>query len=67
MADNDNTINRNSGDPAFSQRDPSKPWNQVTPKSQRDSGVNLDEFCPEIEQASAGKGLDAAVAKITEE
>jgi hypothetical protein len=29
--------------------------------------VNLDEFCPEIEQASAGKGLDAAVAKITEE
>jgi hypothetical protein len=58
MANNDNTINRNSGNPAFSQRDPSLPCNQTTPRSMRDSGVNLDEFCPEIEQASAGQAFD---------
>jgi hypothetical protein len=35
------------------------------PKSQRDSGVNLDEGCGNaIEQAEAGRGLDHAVKLI---
>ena len=62
MASSENTINRNSGDPAFSQRDPSKPWNQTKPRSMRDSGVNLDEG--DIEQAAGGLGLDEAIKKI---
>jgi|HubBroStandDraft_5_1064220.scaffolds.fasta_scaffold1823385_1 hypothetical protein len=54
----ENTVNRNSGDPARSQRDPSKPYNQTRPLSTRTSGSELDEGC-EITQASAGAGLDS--------
>jgi len=50
--------------PTMSQRDPSKPWNQLHPRSQRDSGTNLDEACGAIEQASGGEGLDKAIARI---
>jgi len=35
-------------DPTMSQRDPSKPWNQLWPKSLRDNGTNLDEGFEDI-------------------
>jgi hypothetical protein len=60
----DNTVNRNSGDPARSQRDPSKPYNQTRPLSTRTSGAELDECCGPIGQASAGLGLDEAIRLI---
>jgi hypothetical protein len=45
--------------PTQSNRDRSLPHNQLRPASTRSSGAELDEFCPEIEQASAGlPGLD---------
>ena len=50
--------------PTQSNRDPSKPWNQLMPRSMRDSGVNLDEVCGELEQAEAGLSLDKALSKI---
>jgi hypothetical protein len=37
---------------------PTKPLAPWIPKSQRDSGQNLDEGCPEIEQASAAAAMD---------
>ena len=52
--------------PTMSQRDPSKEFNQLRPRSLRSSGAELDAFCPEIEQAEGGKGLDQAIRKIDE-
>jgi hypothetical protein len=43
---------------------PNKPLQPWVPRSQRDGGINLDEGCPEIEQAEAGLGLDRAIAEI---
>jgi hypothetical protein len=43
---------------------PMAPW---IPQSQRDSGVNLDEVCGQVEQAEAGKALDQAFTKIEKE
>ena len=62
MANNSNTVNRNAGIPGESQRDPSKPYHQIVPRSMRDSGTNLDECCGrDIQQASGGLGLDKAL------
>jgi hypothetical protein len=48
----------------MSQRQPEQPFNQLRPRSLRSSGTELDEICPEIEQASAGLGLDEAIRLI---
>jgi hypothetical protein len=48
----------------MSQRDPSKEYNQLRPRSLASSGSELDAVCPEIEQASAGLGLDEAIKQI---
>jgi len=63
---NSNTVNRNydPANPGESQRDPSKPYNQVRPLSLRTSGRELDECCGPIGQASAGLGLDEAIRLI---
>jgi hypothetical protein len=63
---NSNTVNRNydPANPAESQRDPSKPYNQTRPLSTRTSGMELDECCGSIGQASAGLGLDEAVQLV---
>jgi hypothetical protein len=54
--------------PTQSQRDPSKPWNQLHPLSQRSSGSELDELCGgQIEQAVAGQGLDVAITELEKE
>ena len=60
----ENTVNRNSGDPARSQRDPSKEFNQTRPRSTRSSGAELDEGCGDIEQAEAGLGMDSITKLI---
>jgi hypothetical protein len=60
----ENTVNRNAGNPARSQRDPSKPYNQTRPLSTRTSGTELDECCGSIGQSEAGMGLDEAIALI---
>jgi hypothetical protein len=60
----ENTVNRNAGNPARSQRDPSQPFNQTRPLSTRTSGMELDECCGSIGQASAGQGLDEAIRLI---
>jgi hypothetical protein len=58
-------------DPTSSQRDPSKPWNQVRPLSLRTSGAELDPPCCEggmdenglvLGKDSAGT-LDQMIAK----
>jgi hypothetical protein len=43
---------------------PDKPYAQTIPKSQQDSGTNLDEACGDIEQAEGGLGLDKAIRKL---
>jgi hypothetical protein len=43
---------------------PDKPVAEWVPRSMRDSGLNLDKGCPEIEQAAGGLGLDRAIAEI---
>jgi hypothetical protein len=63
MADTVNSTALREGRTA-SQRDPSKPWNQLHPLSQRDGGTNLDEVCGSIEQSEAGLGLDRAVSRL---
>jgi hypothetical protein len=50
--------------PEQSQRDPTKPWNQLHPRSQRSSGSELDEAFGEIGTSDIGKGLDAVVKQI---
>jgi hypothetical protein len=60
----ENTVNRNAGDPARSQRDPSKSYNQTRPVSLRSSGSELDPECGSVELATAGLGLDEAVKLV---
>ena len=60
----ENTVNRNSGDPARSQRDPSKSYNQTRPLSTRSSGTELDPECGPVGQAEAGLGLDEAIKLV---
>ena len=50
-------VNSNA-DPRMSQRDPSKPWNQLRPRSLRSSGSELDECC---------EGAEAPEAAMTED
>ena len=50
--------------PENTNKAPDKPYNQTIPKSQQDSGTNLDEGCGDIEQATGGLGLDQAIKKI---
>jgi hypothetical protein len=52
--------------PEFSQRDPSKPWNQLHPRSKRTSGAELDEVCGDgtIPQAEGGMVLADAMPKL---
>lgn len=50
-----------------SNRDYSQPFNQLRPRSTASSGTELDEFCPTIEQASGGLGLDKAVKMIDQQ
>ena len=50
--------------PTQSQRDASKEYNQLRPKSLRSSGTELDEQFGDIGQAEAGSGLDSAIDKI---
>jgi hypothetical protein len=40
---------------------PDRPYTQTIPKSQQNSGVDLDEACGELGQAEAGLGLDKAI------
>ena len=40
-----NEPNQRDFDPRFTQRDPSKPYNQLRPQSLRSSGSELDECC----------------------
>ena len=47
-----------------SNRDYTQPFNQLRPRSTASSGMELDEICPEIEQASGGLGLDHAIKLI---
>jgi hypothetical protein len=56
MLSSDNNQNKN----------PSKPYNQTIPKSQQDGGRNLDDGCPEIEQAEASGLMDAHKGSIPE-
>jgi len=44
-----------------------KPLADWVPTSQRDSGVNLDDGCGQVEQAEGGLGLDKAIAKLEKE
>jgi hypothetical protein len=46
---NDNTVSRNAPS-RMSQRDPSKPWNQLHPRSLRSSGAELDEGFPPLHE-----------------
>jgi hypothetical protein len=48
----------------MSQRRPDRPHNQLFPRSLASGGTELDEICPEIENATAGSGLDEAVKLI---
>jgi hypothetical protein len=51
--------------PEQTQRDPSKPHNQLHPISQRSSGTEVDEICGAgISQSEAGLGLDKAIRTI---
>jgi hypothetical protein len=59
----DITKNDTQRDPTSSSHDPSKPWNQLRPRSLRSSGSELDEGC-ELTNAEAGAGFDAAVKRI---
>jgi hypothetical protein len=62
---NQNTVNRNAGDPARSQRDPSRSHNQTRPLSTRSSGTEIDpELGAGIGQASAGAGLDEVIKQV---
>jgi len=63
MRDTVNTTALREGK-TMSQRDPSKPWNQLHPASQRSSGTELDEVCGTVEQSPAGLGLDEAIGLI---
>ena len=45
---------------------PNKPFNMPMPKSQVNSGTNLDDGCGEIEQAEASGLMDAHKSSIPE-
>jgi hypothetical protein len=67
MSDNSSpNVNSNAlSDPNMSQRNPSKPYNQLHPRSLRSEGLELDEACgADVSQAEAGRGLDRAIRVI---
>jgi hypothetical protein len=53
---------------AQSNKNPDKEFNKIfngqVPRSMQDGGTNLDVGCGDIEQASAGEGLDSLVEQL---
>jgi len=48
----------------FSQRDTTKPYNQLRPRVLASSGTELDEACPEIEQSELPAAMDSHKSDI---
>jgi hypothetical protein len=47
-------------------KSPDKPYNKTVPRSMANSGLDLDEACPTIEQSSVPAAMDSYKSSIPE-